>query len=220
MQLPPLPPRRALFSGSFSGSTVSAAIRRMGSGCCARAASGHAATPPPTTVMNSRRLMGFVPQAEDHTLAYRRAREGVVHRRKMSSPCRRWVKTGVYRTATFMPALPRSADIGGSSFTGVRLATPGMGVSARPRHFQGDRARQVTARALPQARESFGKQADARGFMALLGRHWKSTYGTKSQAAQKRGYLGVSAPRLMRPIERLLPAPPTTISSAGKVCRM
>jgi hypothetical protein len=34
---------------------------------------------------------GLRPQAEDHTLAYRRAREGVVHRRKMSRPCRRWV---------------------------------------------------------------------------------------------------------------------------------
>jgi hypothetical protein len=30
---------------------------------------------------------GLRPQAEDHTLAYRRAREGVVHRRKMSRPC-------------------------------------------------------------------------------------------------------------------------------------
>ncbi len=30
---------------------------------------------------------GLRPQAEDHTLAYRRAREEVVHRRKMSRPC-------------------------------------------------------------------------------------------------------------------------------------
>src|SRR5271166_2971710 len=37
--------------------------------------------------------------------------------------------------------------------------------------------------------ESFGKQADARGFMALLERHGKSTCGAKSRAAQKRGYL-------------------------------
>jgi hypothetical protein len=73
--------------------------------CCARAASGHAAAPP-RRLMNSRRLMGFVPRAEDHTLAYRRAREGVVHRRKMSRPCRRWVKSPHYRAATATAASP------------------------------------------------------------------------------------------------------------------
>ena len=32
-------------------------MRRMRSGCCARAASGHAAAAPPRSVMNSRRRM-------------------------------------------------------------------------------------------------------------------------------------------------------------------
>ena len=38
---------------------MSTPMRRIRSGCCARAASGHAAAPP-ISVMNSRRLMGFV----------------------------------------------------------------------------------------------------------------------------------------------------------------
>src|SRR5262249_20370397 len=34
-------------------------------GCCARAASGHAAAPPPTSVMNSRRLI-VAPRGQNH----------------------------------------------------------------------------------------------------------------------------------------------------------
>jgi hypothetical protein len=50
------------------------------------------------------------------------------------SQCRCWVKNRSYRTAILTPASPRLADIGGSLFTGVRLATAGPGVSARPRY--------------------------------------------------------------------------------------
>src|SRR6516225_5977905 len=46
-------------------------IRRIRSGCCARAASGQAAAAPvPSRLMNSRRLMG-TPQPEGHTLSHR-----------------------------------------------------------------------------------------------------------------------------------------------------
>ena len=48
--------RRACPWGSSAGSAMSTPIRRIWSGCCARAASGHAATPP-RAVMKSRRLI-------------------------------------------------------------------------------------------------------------------------------------------------------------------
>src|SRR5262245_2601487 len=44
-------------SGSFSAKFVSIPIRRIRSGCCARAAIGHAAAAPPSSVMNSRRFI-------------------------------------------------------------------------------------------------------------------------------------------------------------------
>ena len=40
-------------------------MRRIRSGCCARAASGHAAAAPPRSVMNSRRLHVPPPEAQD-----------------------------------------------------------------------------------------------------------------------------------------------------------
>src|SRR6476660_3288241 len=43
--------------------TASTPIRRMGSGCCPRAASGHATAAPLRSVMNSRR---FMPRSFDH----------------------------------------------------------------------------------------------------------------------------------------------------------
>ena len=46
-------------------------MRRMRSGCCARAASGHAAAVLPRSVMNSRRRM-CSPEAKDHALSERR----------------------------------------------------------------------------------------------------------------------------------------------------
>jgi hypothetical protein len=36
-------------------------IRRIRSGCCARAAIGHVAAAPPSSVMNSRRFIAFRP---------------------------------------------------------------------------------------------------------------------------------------------------------------
>ncbi len=47
---------RACPSGSLSGYPISAPMRRIRSGCCARATSGY--TVPPSSVRNSRRLMG------------------------------------------------------------------------------------------------------------------------------------------------------------------
>ena len=40
----------------FSGAVIKTPRRRIPSGCCARAATGHAAAPP-TSVMNSRRFI-------------------------------------------------------------------------------------------------------------------------------------------------------------------
>jgi hypothetical protein len=40
-------------------------IRRIRSGCCARAATGHVVAAPPSNVMKSRRLMGL-PRAEGY----------------------------------------------------------------------------------------------------------------------------------------------------------
>jgi hypothetical protein len=45
-------------AGSPSSVVISRPIRRMWSGCCARAASGHVAVAPPMSVMNSRRCSG------------------------------------------------------------------------------------------------------------------------------------------------------------------
>jgi len=48
---------RGRFPGSSSACPIKTPIRRIRSGCCARAASGHAAAAPPSSVMNERRLM-------------------------------------------------------------------------------------------------------------------------------------------------------------------
>src|SRR5215510_10879860 len=48
--------RRACPSGSSAAKCMSTPTRRIRSGCCARAASGHAAAAPPSSVMKSRRL--------------------------------------------------------------------------------------------------------------------------------------------------------------------
>src|SRR6266478_9429928 len=44
-------------AGSPSAQPISTPIRRIRSGCCASAASGHTAAPPPMTLMTSRRLI-------------------------------------------------------------------------------------------------------------------------------------------------------------------
>jgi hypothetical protein len=53
---------------SLHESRVYSPMRRIRSGCCARAASGHAAAAPPSSVMNSRRVLmcGWPPLARDH----------------------------------------------------------------------------------------------------------------------------------------------------------
>ena len=50
-------------SGSSAARFMSTPMRRIRSGCCARAASGHAAAPP-SSVMNSRRLIA-APEAQE-----------------------------------------------------------------------------------------------------------------------------------------------------------
>jgi hypothetical protein len=50
-----------------------------------------AAAAPPTSVMNSRRLMSFVLQVEDHTLAHRWAREVLCITAKWAADCLLWV---------------------------------------------------------------------------------------------------------------------------------
>src|SRR6516165_8085092 len=49
--------RRVLISGSSSAKAVSTPIRRIRSGCCARAPTGHDAAAPPSAASNSRRPM-------------------------------------------------------------------------------------------------------------------------------------------------------------------
>jgi hypothetical protein len=51
-------------SASSAGHGMSAPMRGMRSGCCARAANGHAAAEPQTSFMNSRRLID-APEAQD-----------------------------------------------------------------------------------------------------------------------------------------------------------
>ena len=52
---------RAWPSGSSAAGVCSMTMRRIRSGCCARAASGQAtAAAPPSRVTNSRRLMGYL----------------------------------------------------------------------------------------------------------------------------------------------------------------
>jgi hypothetical protein len=53
---------------------MSTPIRRMRSGCCARAASGHTATAPPSSVMNWRRLRSSMGSPEPAVPAYPRLR--------------------------------------------------------------------------------------------------------------------------------------------------
>jgi hypothetical protein len=60
---------RTLISGSFSARPASTPIRRMWSGCCARAANGQAAAPP-SSVTKSRRLM-LSSQAKERILPRR-----------------------------------------------------------------------------------------------------------------------------------------------------
>ena len=52
-----IPERRSFISGSVSARPTNTPMRRISSGCCASATTGHAATAPPSSVMNSLRLV-------------------------------------------------------------------------------------------------------------------------------------------------------------------
>jgi hypothetical protein len=54
---------------------------------------------------------GLRPQAEEHTLAYRRPTEEVVRRRKMSRPCRRWVTSNQFASVAQCPLSTSSLPI-------------------------------------------------------------------------------------------------------------
>src|SRR6516164_4378734 len=90
---------------------ISTPIRRICPDCCARKASDQATAEPPTSVMKSRRLMGFRPHAEDHTLAYHWAREGVAHRRNISPPMSHMVTRVVFARRCRYPVYPLTADM-------------------------------------------------------------------------------------------------------------
>ena len=59
-------------------------MRRTVLGCCARAASGHAAAELLRSAMNSRRLMGADPKAQDHGTKYSRWVSGPHRNKKVS----------------------------------------------------------------------------------------------------------------------------------------
>ena len=61
--------------------------------------------------MKSRRLMGFRPHAEDHTLAYHWARERVAHRRNISPSMSQMGQKATLQADRRMSALPLTADI-------------------------------------------------------------------------------------------------------------
>jgi hypothetical protein len=77
-------------SGSLSGCAISTPIRRIRSGCCPSAASGHAATAPLTAVTNSRRLI-CRPQSKGCTPPHRDREYRVVHHSKFRGQCLSWV---------------------------------------------------------------------------------------------------------------------------------
>jgi len=84
-------------------------MRRIRSGCCARAARGHPAAAPPTSVMNSRRLTGR--SLKQRVLPYH-AVGRIMHHSKF-----RWLMSALGQKRTSrqvwsMSALPPKADIG------------------------------------------------------------------------------------------------------------
>ena len=90
---------------------ISTPIRRTCPDCCARAASGQATAALPRSMMKCRRLMALGPHAEDHTLAYHRAREGVAHRRNISSSMSQTGQKPTLQSDRRISALPPKADV-------------------------------------------------------------------------------------------------------------
>ena len=100
--------------GRFSPDAISTPIRRMRSGCCALAASGHAAAAPPSRVMNSRRLI-CCPQSEGCSLPHRGRKYGVVHHSKFGGKCLSWVKNGPTAMSALSPHYPKLRTLVGTA---------------------------------------------------------------------------------------------------------
>src|SRR6516165_5856802 len=91
---------------------MSTPMRRVRSGCCARAARGHPAAAPPTSVMNSRRLTGR--PLKQRVLPYH-AEGCIVHHGKFGLLMSALGQKQTSRHLQPMSALPPKADIGTQS---------------------------------------------------------------------------------------------------------
>src|SRR6516165_10228397 len=88
---------------------MSTPMRRVRSGCCARAARGHPAAAPPTSVMNSRRLTGR--PLKQRVLPYH-AEGCIVHHGKFGLLMSALGQKRTFEYVRAMSALPPKADIG------------------------------------------------------------------------------------------------------------
>src|SRR5262249_1943950 len=96
--------RLAFALGSSAENGQSTPIRRTGSGCCARAVSGHAITPPPITLMKARRLIAAPERLEHKTVATRRCAEEGVSATQKEYPL--WTKSGHQARSDWRPFRP------------------------------------------------------------------------------------------------------------------
>src|SRR6516225_10626914 len=86
--------------------------------CCARAVSDHATTGLLKSLMNSRRLMGFTPLAENHlrkSLIRSSSESYVPHCIRVGRPMSALGQKQTWKLVRVMPALPPKADIGTQS---------------------------------------------------------------------------------------------------------
>src|SRR6266446_2638801 len=103
---------RALASASFA-KPISAPTLRTRTGSCAFAGIAWSANAPPSNVMNSRRLMGGLPQGQDHGLTIAGLEwGGGVHRNKRGRRMTAWGQTLPSRDFCGTAALPLKPDIG------------------------------------------------------------------------------------------------------------
>ena len=111
-------------------------MRRIRSGCCARAASGHADAAPPSIVMNSRRLIAS-PEAQNHAKRQRKGTTPVadvergwtwVRGREYNAPFLRrlgprWVRIDRLASTMHVRSNPNNVDWSGHpARRGVRLS--------------------------------------------------------------------------------------------------
>src|SRR5215510_1358729 len=89
---------------------MSTPMRRGVPGCCASAASGHAVAAPLRSVMNSRRLMGYL-SPRDHTLPHHCRNTALCITAKLIVEWQRWVKIGHCGDVRCMTALPPKAEV-------------------------------------------------------------------------------------------------------------